>query len=64
MSDVDHLFRLVKRNLELRAFVLSLLDPEAFGFAVTAEVRDAAKRVLNLPVAGDKVPLVLKENSQ
>ena len=42
----------------LRAFVLDLLDPEGFGHAVTAEVRDAARRVLGIP-ASEAKPVVV-----
>ncbi|MBA67076.1 MAG: hypothetical protein CL756_04270 [Chloroflexi bacterium] len=30
-------------------FIYRLLDPEGFGFAVTAEVRDCAREVLGMP---------------
>ena len=43
--------RLVDRDVELRAFILRLLDPEDFGHAVSAEVRQAACEVLRVPVA-------------
>lgn len=34
--------------------ILRLLDPEDFGLSVTAEVRDAARRALGLPVVETK----------
>jgi hypothetical protein len=43
----------------LRAFVLDLLDPEGFGHAVTAEVRDAARRALGMPARELSRPAVL-----
>jgi predicted phage gp36 major capsid-like protein len=42
----DHLTRLVNRNLELRAFLARLIDPEDLGHAVPPEVRAEALRVL------------------
>lgn len=47
----DSLTRIVERNLAMRAFLLELLNPEQFGLAVTAEVRDRARELLNLPRA-------------
>ncbi|MCX7206109.1 MAG: hypothetical protein NT086_09040 [Proteobacteria bacterium] len=38
-----------KRIAELEHFVKSFLDPDAFGWAVTKEVRDRARWVLRLP---------------
>ena len=43
--------RLVDRDVELRAFILRLVDPEDLGHAVSAEVRKAACEVLHIPVA-------------
>ena len=47
-EEVDLLERLVNRNIDLRAFILRLLDPEDFGHAVSDEVRQAARRALGL----------------
>ena len=33
---------------EIENFLRSLLDPEQFGFAVTGEVRDQARRLLGM----------------
>ncbi len=38
----------------LRDFVRDLLHPEAYGHTVTAEVRDAARRVLGIPTSETK----------
>lgn len=39
---------------DLIEFVESLLDPEGFGYAVTEEVRDEARKVLGIePVLDD-----------
>lgn len=35
--------------LDAYKFIYRLLDPEGFGFAVTAEVRDCAREVLGMP---------------
>lgn len=35
------------RNVELRVFLLRLLDPEDLGHAVTQEVREEAHKLLN-----------------
>lgn len=42
----DHLTRLVNRNLELRQFLLRLIDPDDLGHAVPQHVREEALRVL------------------
>jgi hypothetical protein len=42
----------------LRAFARDLLDPEGFGHAVTAEVRNAARRVLGIS-ASEAKPVVV-----
>ena len=34
---------------ELREFVEKLLDPEAYGYSVSKEVRNEARRLLGLP---------------
>ena len=44
----DSLDRIVDQNLELRAFLLRLLNPDDLGRAVTVEVRDEARRLLKL----------------
>ncbi len=41
-------------NDRLRAFAGYFLDPEMFGHAVTAEIRDAARRVLGIPTSETK----------
>lgn len=43
---VDQLERIVNRNVQLRAFLLRLLDPEDLAHAVSAEVRREALRLL------------------
>jgi DNA polymerase II small subunit/DNA polymerase delta subunit B len=51
MSDTDdQITRLVTRNMELRAFLLRVLDPEDLGHAVSVEVREAARQALRIPV--------------
>lgn len=45
-EEVALLEKWVQRNLELRAFILRLLDPEDFGHAVSTEVRQAALEAL------------------
>lgn len=42
----DHLTRLVNRNMELRSFLLRLIDPDDLGHAVPQHVRQEALRVL------------------
>lgn len=36
-------------NVALRSLLLRLLDPDDLGFAVSAEVRDEAIKLLNMP---------------
>ncbi len=43
------------RIAELTLFAKAFLDPEAFGWTVTAEVRNRARRVLGIP-ATESVP--------
>lgn len=45
-EEVGVLERLVNRNMELRAFIIRLLDPEDLGHAVSDEVRQAARDAL------------------
>jgi hypothetical protein len=45
-EEVALLEKWVQRNLELRAFILRLLDPEDLGHAVSNEVRQAALEAL------------------
>jgi HSP90 family molecular chaperone len=40
---------IAERNVELRSFLLRLLDPEDFGWAVSGEVRRAVRELLNVP---------------
>lgn len=47
-EEVGVLERLVNRNMELRAFVIRLLDPEDLGHAVSNEVRQAARDALRV----------------
>lgn len=47
-EEVDLLERLVNRSIDLRAFVLRLLDPEDLGHAVSDEVRQAARQALEI----------------
>ena len=44
--------------LDAYKFIYRLLDPEGFGFAVTAEVRDEARHILGMP----KVEQALYQN--
>lgn len=50
MSDIQTLNaaaeRITGHNIQLRAFLLRLLDPDDLGYAVTAEVRELASRLL------------------
>ena len=48
-EDADFLSRLVDRDVELRAFIFRLIDPEDFGHAVSVEIRQAACAVLRIP---------------
>ena len=34
------------RNVQLRSFILRLLDPDDFGHSISQEVRDAAQQLL------------------
>lgn len=45
-EEVGVLERLVNRNMELRAFIIRLLDPEDLGHAVSGEVRQVARDAL------------------
>lgn len=47
----DGLTRIVKRNVQMRAFLLRMLDPEDLGHAVNASVRAGARQLLGLPAA-------------
>lgn len=47
-EEVGVLERLVNRNMELRAFIIRLLDPEDLGHAVSDEVRQAARDALRV----------------
>lgn len=47
-EEVGVLERLVNRNMELRAFIIRLLDPEDMGHAVSNEVRQAAREALRV----------------
>ena len=53
MSESDALLaaaeRLADHNVALRRFLLRLLDPDDLGHAVSAEVRDLAQQLVNLP---------------
>ena len=46
--EADVIARLVERNVELRAFLLRLLDPEDLGHTVTQEVRAEVRRALRV----------------
>ena len=46
MVTEDPLTRLVNRNIQLRAFIIRIMDPEDLGHAVSTEVREEALRVL------------------
>jgi hypothetical protein len=41
--------RLADHNVVLRTFLLRLLDPDDLGYAVTQEVREEARRIVNQP---------------
>jgi hypothetical protein len=43
-------------NERLRAFAGYFLDPEMYGHTVTAEIRDAARRVLGIPASETQPP--------
>lgn len=38
----------VERIMEMRAFIMDLLSPEMYGHAVSVEVRNAARRLLDI----------------
>ena len=44
--------RLAAHNVQLRTFLLRLLDPEDLGHAVTAEVRQLASKLVKTPREG------------
>jgi hypothetical protein len=46
----------------LRAFVKSLLDPDFYGHAVTAEIRDAARVALGMPASETAPPPATAES--
>lgn len=52
MNDIETLQRAAERitdhNVQLRAFLLRLLDPEDLGHAVTPEVRQKAQTLLTM----------------
>lgn len=48
MLEHETIERLAQRNAELRALLMRMLSPEDLGFAVTAEVRDAARQALGM----------------
>lgn len=41
--------RIADHNVKLRSFLLRLLDPEDLGHAVSPEVREEAKVLVNMP---------------
>lgn len=47
-EEVGVIERLVNRNMELRTFIIRLLDPEDLGHAVSDEVRQAARDALRV----------------
>jgi hypothetical protein len=53
MTDNDTLLaaaqRITEHNVSMRSFLLRLLDPDDLGHAVTAEVRQRAIELVNLP---------------
>jgi len=57
MSDYQTLMaaaqRIADHNVRLRSFLLRLLDPEDLGHAVSDEVRNSAKELINLPRLGN-----------
>ena len=46
--------RLAAHNVQLRAFLLRLLDPEDLGHAVTGEVRQLASQLVKTPRQEDR----------
>lgn len=40
---------IANRNVQLRSFLLRLLDPDDLGHSVTPEVRELTLRILNQP---------------
>lgn len=47
-EEADLLERLVNRNIELRAFLLRCVDPEDWGHALPADVRQEAAVLLRI----------------
>lgn len=41
--------RITEHNVSMRTFLLRLLDPDELGHAVTAEVRQLASELVNIP---------------
>lgn len=46
--DIDSVELTEEQSRQMRKLVSNLLDPEIYGYAVTAEVRDAARVVLGM----------------
>jgi hypothetical protein len=55
MTNPAH-FELWRDHMLLYNFVNKLLDPECYGFAVTAEVRDAARVALGMEAVETRQP--------
>lgn len=47
MSEIT-LYEQLRKHKQMEKFIYSLLDPEMFGHAVSAEVRDEARKVLGM----------------
>lgn len=48
VTSIDPVLRIQPVSEDVTAFLRRLLDPEGFGHAVTAEVRDEARRLLGM----------------
>lgn len=57
MSDIEIMRqaaeRIAEHNVQLRSFLLRLLDPDDLGHAVSAEVRSLASRIINMQRSND-----------
>jgi hypothetical protein len=45
--------RITDHNVAMRSFLLRMLDPEDLGLAVTNEVRELARKLVNMPRKGE-----------
>ena len=62
MTDIEIMRRAAERitdhNIQLRTFLLRLLDPEDLGYAVTREVREKAQQLLTMERDHREMPRV------